>query len=194
MVPLGQHYFLRTRNFFSTEICLLYYFVTLCGIHTRTYPTLPVVLILIMYIMLIWVLRGKKSKAQWQNTMDKKLTLAIQRIVLVVILCYGPFLVWRAYFYVVVDRRGNGTLSDEQVKKIILIQIKFNWSLIFVLLHILYITYNVISNLFQGYIVTAARLLFAINCCVNPFIYAQTIPAFKKIVQNYIFGNTSTYI
>ena len=27
--------------------------------------------------------------------------------------------------------------------------------------------------------------LFAINSCVNPFVYAQTIPAFKAIVRSY---------
>ena len=27
--------------------------------------------------------------------------------------------------------------------------------------------------------------LFAINSCVNPFVYAQTIPAFKEIVRSY---------
>ena len=26
-------------------------------------------------------------------------------------------------------------------------------------------------------------MLFSLNSCVNPFIYAQTIPAFKKLVQ-----------
>ena len=29
-----------------------------------------------------------------------------------------------------------------------------------------------------------ANMLFSVNSCVNPFIYAQTIPAFKKIVLN----------
>ena len=32
-----------------------------------------------------------------------------------------------------------------------------------------------------------ANYLFAINSCANPFIYAQTIPAFKEIVRSYIF-------
>jgi hypothetical protein len=100
--------------------------------------TLPVVLILIMYIMLIWVLRRKTSKLSDPNTvklsstpagteqMENKMTLAVQRMVVVVILCYGPFLVWRGYFYVVVDRRANGTLLDEEVILILHIQIPFN--------------------------------------------------------------------
>ena len=29
--------------------------------------------------------------------------------------------------------------------------------------------------------------LFAINSCVNPFIYAKTIPAFKKMVQTFFY-------
>ena len=28
------------------------------------------------------------------------------------------------------------------------------------------------------------NMLFSVNSCVNPFIYAQTIPAFKLIILN----------
>ena len=98
--------------------------------------TLPVLLIFIMYIMLIWALRGDKSRTPDPNTvrpsttlvaredMEKKMTLAIQRIVLVLILCYCPWLVWRAYFYVVVDRRGF--LLDEEVILIFQVQMPYN--------------------------------------------------------------------
>jgi hypothetical protein len=169
---------------------------------------LPVVLILIMYIMLIWVLRGKTSKSPETNTvelsttspaiehMEKKMTLAVLRIVLVVILCYGPFLLWRAYFFIVIDRRiAKGTLLDAEVILILHIQISFNLNfvkLILSWLQLLYITYNCISICFQGYIVTATRLLFAINCFINPFIYAQSIPAFRNIVRTYGFCNSNT--
>ena len=96
--------------------------------------TLPVVLILIMYIMLMWILRDRTSKLPDTNVVElhsivnghplnnessispgteqteRKMTLAIQRIVLFVILCYGPFLIWRAYYYNVVDRRQMAML------------------------------------------------------------------------------------
>ena len=31
-----------------------------------------------------------------------------------------------------------------------------------------------------------ARILMQINSCLNPFIYASTIPAFKKVVKGYL--------
>ena len=114
------HVAIRTSLVLKNETIFYYgnLFILLCC------NTLPVVLILVMYVMLIWVLRGEKSRLPDPNTvrlstsstgtddMEKKMTLAIQRIVLVLILCYCPWLVWRAYFYVVVDGRR---LIDEEV-------------------------------------------------------------------------------
>ena len=34
-----------------------------------------------------------------------------------------------------------------------------------------------------------ARVLLKINSCVNPFIYAWTIPEFRKIVRNILLCN-----
>ena len=124
----------RTALIFKNETAFYHgnLFILLCC------KALPVVLILIMYIMLICVLRFKTSKLPDNNTvelsttstganlMEQKLTLAIQRIVLFVIFCYGPFLVWRAYFYVVVDRRENGMMLDEEVILIHNFQMTFN--------------------------------------------------------------------
>ncbi len=31
-----------------------------------------------------------------------------------------------------------------------------------------------------------ARVLMLVNACLNPFIYASTLPAFKKVVKGYI--------
>ena len=31
-----------------------------------------------------------------------------------------------------------------------------------------------------------SRMLMQINSCLNPFIYASTIPAFKKVVKSYL--------
>jgi hypothetical protein len=113
----------RTALIFKNETAFYYgnLFILLCC------NTLPVVLILVMYIKLIWVLRGEKSRLPDSDTarlsttstateeMEKKITLAVQRIVVVLILCYTPWLVWRAYFYAVIDRRENRTLLDEEV-------------------------------------------------------------------------------
>ena len=34
---------------------------------------------------------------------------------------------------------------------------------------------------------TAVQVLFSVNSCINPFIYARTIPAFKEIVLKYFY-------
>ena len=41
---------------------------------------------------------------------------------------------------------------------------------------------------FQIVFVAIARFLMQINSCLNPFVYATTIPAFRKIV-NWLFKN-----
>ena len=41
------------------------------------------------------------------------------------------------------------------------------------------------SCLFQVVFVAMARFFMLINSCINPFIYASTLPAFKQIVKGY---------
>lgn len=41
------------------------------------------------------------------------------------------------------------------------------------------------SCLFKVVFVAMARFFMLINSCINPFIYASTLPAFKQIVKGY---------
>ena len=92
------------------------------------FNALPVGYILFMYGLLIWRLRIKRSTAiedtvktssvtpAAEATENKIITL-VKRIIIVLILCYGPFLIWRVYFYTIdfLDTQSNRTLLDEEV-------------------------------------------------------------------------------
>ena len=133
-----------------------------------SFNILPVVLIIIMYIVLMWILRDKTSKnnpgpnnvelnsnlnsqllnnqptiATGAEQMERKMTLAIQRIVLFVIFCYGPFLIWRVYYYAVVNKRDDGKVGDREVILILrfLISIRLKHLIHFVHKPIIYIKF-----------------------------------------------------
>ena len=132
-----------------------------------SFNILPVVLIIIMYIVLMWILRDKTSKNPGPNNvelhsnlnsqllnnqptiaagaeqMERKMTLAIQRIVLFVIFCYGPFLIWRVYYYAVVNKRDDGKVGDREVILILrfLISIRLKHLIHFVHKPIIYIKF-----------------------------------------------------
>ena len=80
------------------------------------FNALPVLIILILYLLLIWILKNKRptpindtNQIHMQSAateeIEKRMTTIVKRIIIVVILCYGPFVIWRQYFYVIVDKR-----------------------------------------------------------------------------------------
>ena len=91
-----------------------------------SFSVLPVISILIMYLILVYTLRKNKmsaTKESYQDTpstpvdtIQKKMTLVVQRVVLVLIFCYGPFVIWKVYFYFVVNTRDGGKLMIEEVR------------------------------------------------------------------------------
>ena len=98
------------------NVYLYYKDVTLHSFHT-----FPVICIIIMYTLLIWTLKKKKReikdirRSMEQDTINKKMTLLVQRVVLVLIICYVPFLGWRQYYYEVVIKRMDPRLFDVEV-------------------------------------------------------------------------------
>ena len=45
---------------------------------------------------------------------------------------------------------------------------------------------------FQLAIAIISRVLWLTNCCINPVIYASTIPAFKKLIKELFTCNSSS--
>jgi hypothetical protein len=89
------------------------------------FNALPVGFILVMYVLLIWKIRNKRSTATADTgqissfspaaeAIENKTTKLVKRIIFVLILCYGPFLIWRLYFYTV-DQQTNRTLLNKEV-------------------------------------------------------------------------------
>ena len=99
------------------EAYLYYKDVTLHIFHT-----FPVICIIIMYTLLIWTLEKKKRQikdsriSMKQESINKKMTLLVQRVVLVLIICYVPFLAWRQYYYEIVIKRFDPRLQDAEVR------------------------------------------------------------------------------
>ena len=79
---------------------------------------LPILSILFMEVILIWKLKEEKRKRMQRRTethdatgndlkvFENAMTKVVQRIVVVLIVCYGPFISWRIYFlFVSFDRK-----------------------------------------------------------------------------------------
>ena len=79
---------------------------------------LPILSILFMEVILIWKLKEEKRKRIERRTetndatgndlkvFENAMTKVVQRIVVVLIVCYGPFISWRIYFlFVSFDRK-----------------------------------------------------------------------------------------
>ena len=117
-----------------------------------------------MYIVLLCTLKRKnphsnKDDCIISSTADSvrdaqsdKMTLLVQRVVALLLVCYVPLLIWRQYYYAVII---DGNHPDS-------------------------------LNIWEGIIEATVRVLLAINSSINPFIYAQTIPAFRDVVRGYI--------
>ena len=90
------------------------------------------------------------------DAISKKMTLLVKRVVVILLICYVPFIVWRVYYlYELIDEHHTDYVTAE-----------------------------------EGFVDATVRILFAINSCINPIIYAQTIPAFKDLVRGYIVRST----
>jgi hypothetical protein len=117
-----------------------------------------------MYALLIWTLRKKETHSNEDygiiggaadsitESINKKMTLLVKRLVAILLICYVPFIVWREYYFkeVIDEDHANFIGPGEGIPELIV------------------------------------RILVGINSCINPLVYAQTIPAFKDLVRGYI--------
>ena len=98
-----------------------YYYYKYFALHCLC--TFPVICIVIMYAVLIWTLKRKrghtKETTSWiADSMNKKITLLVQRVVLFLLICYVPYIVWKQYLFGVAGKKvkaGKFNLLDEEV-------------------------------------------------------------------------------
>ena len=87
----------------------------------HVFHTIPIVGIVIMYVGLLWILKKKRNQAK-QNmtdvgtTINMKMALLVQRVVIFLLVCYVPFLAWKQYFYAIPAQRIPFTLCNNEVK------------------------------------------------------------------------------
>ena len=78
--------------------------------------TIPIVSVIVMYMTMIYILREKRKQERprmsqlTNNQVDavgKKMTLMVQRVVICLLICFIPYLVWCHYFNVISVERGT---------------------------------------------------------------------------------------
>ena len=115
-------------------------------IRLHSLKTVPIIGIIIMWGLLIWTAKSKDSQDKFQgqnssviNTMssDRIMGVIVQRLVIILLICYLPYLCWRQYFY------GMSTKELAKLSRKV--------KMIATLMHIL-VTYNDIFSYILYYI------------------------------------------
>ena len=78
----------------------------------HAFHTLPIFLIVVMYIVLIKTLKKRHQNLDMidfksrivADTMNKKMTIVVKRIVFGLLICYIPFLAWEQYYLFISKR------------------------------------------------------------------------------------------
>ena len=92
---------------YKSDAFYYFRFLLLHGFHT-----FPLILIIFMYQVFIRTLK-KRSRSmdmidiKSRNTADslnKKMAVVVRRIILALIICYTPFLVWEQYYLIISER------------------------------------------------------------------------------------------
>ena len=69
--------------------------------------TIPISCTVVMYFAMVWIVKRKRKQntnsissnisTNFAESMDKRMTLMVQRVVICLLVCYIPFIVWRYY-------------------------------------------------------------------------------------------------
>merc|ERR1712223_76062 len=117
---------------------------------------------MLMYKIKIKQKIGRASLGVGKNSnLDKKaqrMNSIVQRLVLFLLISYLPYLIWKEQFDGIVVR-GKGKLGGGK---------------------------SDYPNITNFTLEAICLLLFGINSCVNPFVYAKTIPTFRKLARHYL--------
>ena len=88
------------------------------------FHTVPIIVIVSAYASMLYILRQKREDSEkgrsLSNThaesMNRKMTLMVQRVVICLLICYIPYLVWWQYFNVItIERRDHWEINAYEV-------------------------------------------------------------------------------
>lgn len=92
---------------YKPDAFFVYRYFLLHGFHT-----VPLVLIIIMYLILIKRLKQRSKSLEMMDLksrqaadlMNKKMMIVVKRIVFALLICYVPFLFWEQYYLIISER------------------------------------------------------------------------------------------
>lgn len=96
-------------------------------LNLHCFHTIPLLLILLMYTLLIWTLRNKEKQQtrdfqnlpfnsmDYRETRNKEMTLLVKRVVVFLLISYAPFVAWYQYYYIVVCKRNPLQILEVEV-------------------------------------------------------------------------------
>ena len=105
-----------------------FFYIRLFGLHC--FGTLPVISIIIMWGIMINVAQTKQanefrisnnSKQLMADSNNRSMSAMVKWLVIVLIICYVPYIIWKQYFYVMILRRNSGLIYTEKVKTFFLV-------------------------------------------------------------------------
>ena len=97
---------LITQKFTSSAFFYYRYFML------YVFHTFPIFCVIIMYFVLIHNLKKRNrgmdimvdKSRHFADSMNKKMTTVVKRIVLALLICYIPFLTWEQYYLIIAER------------------------------------------------------------------------------------------
>ena len=103
------------------EMRELYMFVRLFNLNC--FGTLPVIGITTMYGILIWKIKKKrsekkhlvkgKSEGSDREASERRMVVVVQRLIVVLLICYVPYLVYKQYAYGIITNRPDHKMYIE---------------------------------------------------------------------------------
>ena len=99
-------------------------FVYIRTINLYLFSILPLFAIVIMWGLLIWTAKSKQSHGKialpntsqsMEESNSRRMAAIIRRIVILLLICYIPILVWKQYVWIVVDESLNPVSREVKV-------------------------------------------------------------------------------
>ena len=104
-----------------------YFYYRYFNLHV--FHTIPIICIVLMYAKLVWTLKKRSNEAIKEarrsvnanlkelalDKINQKMTLMVQRVVLFLVVCYVPYLIWMQYYYMEFPTRIPFKVKDYEV-------------------------------------------------------------------------------